>query len=210
MTTRELPGMSSLSKTEPNKKSRTGWRRRKKTPSGGAWVLPVSQVPQYFPHCSTQSVPWECLRKWISPQEVPGALSGFTLVLGAWHLQPCDHTTPGKTWQEFPKKKKKEDAQQALCDKEDKLQRKEAEKKRPKIGSFVKGQGVGNWIEPRPAQYALNKINNLEYIKLDYFTIRGCRDTAADSNKSISQDTMTFAQFKDTLAIRPLTAMRPS
>ncbi|KAH9045971.1 hypothetical protein EDB84DRAFT_1265768 [Lactarius hengduanensis] len=103
-----------------------------------------------------------------------------------------------------------EDAQQALRDKEAEQQRKEAEKKKPKIGSFVRGQGVSNWIEPRPAQYALNKINGLEYIELDYFTIKGCRDAAADSHKSISQDTMAFAHFEDTLALRPLAAVRPS
>ncbi|KAH9018588.1 hypothetical protein EDB85DRAFT_2075909 [Lactarius pseudohatsudake] len=99
-----------------------------------------------------------------------------------------------------------EDAQQALRDKEAEQQRREAEKKKPKIGSFVKGQGVANWIEPRPAQYALNKISNLEYIELDYFTIRGCRDATADTHKSISQDTLAFAQVEDTLAIHPLTA----
>ncbi|KAH9165592.1 hypothetical protein EDB89DRAFT_1858171, partial [Lactarius sanguifluus] len=49
-----------------------------------------------------------------------------------------------------------------------------------------------------------------EYIELDYFTIKGCRDAAADSHKSISQDTMAFAQFEDTLALRPLAAVRPS
>ncbi|KAH9018562.1 hypothetical protein EDB85DRAFT_1873638 [Lactarius pseudohatsudake] len=103
-----------------------------------------------------------------------------------------------------------EDTQQALRDKEAEQQRREAEKKKPKIGSFVKGQGVANWIEPCPAQYTLNKISNLEYIELDYFTIRGCRDAAADTHKSISQDTLAFAQVEDTLAIRPLAAVRPS
>ncbi|KAH9166461.1 hypothetical protein EDB89DRAFT_2130125 [Lactarius sanguifluus] len=53
-----------------------------------------------------------------------------------------------------------ETAQQALRDKEAEQLRKEAERKRPKIGSFVRGQGVSNWIEPHPAQYALNKVNS--------------------------------------------------
>ncbi|KAH9020912.1 hypothetical protein EDB84DRAFT_1441643 [Lactarius hengduanensis] len=92
-----------------------------------------------------------------------------------------------------------EDAQQALRDKEAEQQRREAEKKKPKIGSFVKGQGVANWIEPRPAQYALNKSATWS-----------CRDAAADTHKSISQDTLAFAQVEDTLAIRPLAAVRPS
>ncbi|KAH9016308.1 hypothetical protein EDB85DRAFT_1875065 [Lactarius pseudohatsudake] len=101
-----------------------------------------------------------------------------------------------------------EDAQQALRDKEAEQQRREAEKKKPKIGSFASPTGSSH--AQRPAQYALNKISNLEYIELDYFTIRGCRDAAADTHKSISQDTLAFAQVEDTLAIRPLAAVRPS
>ncbi|KAH9021352.1 hypothetical protein EDB85DRAFT_1871917 [Lactarius pseudohatsudake] len=103
-----------------------------------------------------------------------------------------------------------EDAQQAQRDREDEEQRREAEKKKPKIGSFVRGRGVSNWIEPRPAQYALNKIHNLEYVELDYFTLKGCRDAAADANKSISQDTLAFARLEDTIAVRPLAAMKTS
>ncbi|KAI9428398.1 hypothetical protein H4582DRAFT_1788277, partial [Lactarius indigo] len=70
-------------------------------------------------------------------------------------------------------------------------------------------KGISNWIEPCPAQYALNKINNLEYVKLDY-TIRGCRDAAADSHRLVNQDTMAFTQLEDTLAIRLLSTVRPS
>ncbi|KAH9007886.1 hypothetical protein EDB85DRAFT_1884186 [Lactarius pseudohatsudake] len=103
-----------------------------------------------------------------------------------------------------------EDAQQALRDKEAEEQRNKAEKKKPKIGSFVKGRGVANWVEPRPAQYALNKINNREYVELDYFTLKGCREAATDANQSISQDTLAFARLNDTLAVRPLAAMKTS
>ena len=41
---------------------------------------------------------------------------------------------------------------------------------------------ISEWIEPRPVQYAINKVNSLEYIKLDYFTTRGCRDASTNTN----------------------------
>ncbi|KAH9057020.1 hypothetical protein EDB83DRAFT_2520964 [Lactarius deliciosus] len=101
-----------------------------------------------------------------------------------------------------------EDAQQAQRNKEEEEQRRETEKKKPKIGSFVRGQGIGNWIKPCPAQYALNKIHNLEYIELDYFTLKGCRDVAAEASRSISQDTLAFAHLEDTIAVRPLATVK--
>jgi hypothetical protein len=50
----------------------------------------------------------------------------------------------------------------------------------------------------------------LEYIELDYFTTRGCREAGTDTNHSISHDTLTFTQLDDSIAIRPLAAIRPS
>ncbi|KAH9022775.1 hypothetical protein EDB85DRAFT_1871191 [Lactarius pseudohatsudake] len=103
-----------------------------------------------------------------------------------------------------------EDAQQILRDKETEEQRKEVEKKKPKLNPFDPNCTLGKYIEPRPAQYALNKINNLEYVELDYFTLKGCKDASADANKSISQDTLTFTQVEGSFAIRPLAAIKPS
>ena len=65
-------------------------------------------------------------------------------------------------------------------------------------------------INPRPAPYALGKVRNLEYIKLDYFTIRGCREVQMDNYKSISHDTLAFMQLKDTIVIHPLALLHPS
>ncbi|KAI9432911.1 hypothetical protein H4582DRAFT_2061276 [Lactarius indigo] len=103
-----------------------------------------------------------------------------------------------------------EDAQQALWDKETEEQCKEVEKKRLKLNPFNPNHSLGKYIEPRPAQYALNKINNLEYIELDYFTLRGCKEAAGNSNKSVSQDTLAFTQVEGSFAIRPLAVIRPS
>ncbi|KAH9019481.1 hypothetical protein EDB85DRAFT_1896623 [Lactarius pseudohatsudake] len=103
-----------------------------------------------------------------------------------------------------------EAAQDAQREKEAEDQRREAEKKKPKMNTFDPRRCLRAWIEPRPAQYAINKINNLEWVKLDYFTLKGCRDAAADSNKSSNQDTLAFTQLGGTIAMRPLTAMAPA
>ena len=60
------------------------------------------------------------------------------------------------------------------------------------------------------AYNALNKLDSLEYIELDYFTMKGCRDAGVDADKSISHDTLTFMQLGDTFALRPLATQRPS
>ena len=75
---------------------------------------------------------------------------------------------------------------------------------------FDPDQAVNEMINPRPAPYALGKVGNLEYIKLDYFTIRGCREVQMDNYKSISHDTLAFMQLKDTIVIHPLALLRPS
>jgi hypothetical protein len=103
-----------------------------------------------------------------------------------------------------------EEAQQAQREKEAEEMCKEADKKKPKLNAFDPKRSVEKWIEPRPVSYALNKLNNLEYVELDYFTTRGCKDAAADNNKSVSHDTLAFTQMGDTFALRPMAALRPS
>ncbi len=103
-----------------------------------------------------------------------------------------------------------EDVQHTQLEKEAEEQRREAEKKKPKLNTFDPNRRINKWVEPRPAPYALNKINALEYIELDYFTLRGCREASFDTSKSISHDTLAFTQLEDTIAIRPMAALRPS
>ena len=106
--------------------------------------------------------------------------------------------------------REEEDVQRALLEKDEAELRKETEKKKPKLEPFDRERRIGKWIQPRPSSYALNKLNNLEYVELDYFTPKGCRDAATDSSKSVSHDTLAFTQVGDTFAIRPMAAIRPS
>ena len=105
---------------------------------------------------------------------------------------------------------KEEDIRHARCNREDEEQCQEAEKKKPKLNPFNDDATCDNWIELRPSSYALSKIGNLEYVELDYFTIKGCKEAATDANGSVSHDTLAFTQLKDTIAICPLASLRPS
>ncbi|KAH9019642.1 hypothetical protein EDB85DRAFT_1873002 [Lactarius pseudohatsudake] len=102
------------------------------------------------------------------------------------------------------------DARLAQQLKEAEEQRKEADRKKLKLNPFDPERVISDWIEPRPAPYAINKLNNLEYIELDYFTVKGCNEASADTNKSISHDTLAFTQVDDTITMRPLAAIKPS
>ena len=55
-------------------------------------------------------------------------------------------------------------------------ERAEGEKKKLKMKDFDDATTVGNYIAPRPAQYALWRIEDFEYVELWYFTPEGCSD----------------------------------
>ena len=102
------------------------------------------------------------------------------------------------------------EAQQRQHEKEAEDRRKEIESKKPKIDTFDPDRAVSETIDPRPAPYALSKVRNLEYIELDYFMMKGCREAQMDNYKSISHDTLAFMQLEDTIVIHPLASLRPS
>jgi hypothetical protein len=53
-------------------------------------------------------------------------------------------------------------------------ERAELLKKRPKMRDFVIGKKISNSIAPRPSTFALNKLENFEYVELWYFSPDGC------------------------------------
>jgi hypothetical protein len=103
-----------------------------------------------------------------------------------------------------------EDARRVQREEEAADLRREAEKKKPKLNAFDPNRRVASWIEDRPCTYALNKIKNLQYVELDYFTRRGRREAATDAFRSINLDTFGFAQIDDSFGIRPLAAQNSS
>ncbi|KAI9430655.1 hypothetical protein H4582DRAFT_1823787 [Lactarius indigo] len=102
------------------------------------------------------------------------------------------------------------DAQLAQRQKEAEDQHREAEKRKPEFNDFDPDRVIGDWIESRPALYAINKLNSLEYIELDYFTTKGCNEANTDTSGAVSQDTLAFTQLDDTITVWPLAAVRSS
>ncbi|KAH8978588.1 hypothetical protein EDB92DRAFT_1807283 [Lactarius akahatsu] len=102
------------------------------------------------------------------------------------------------------------DAQLALRQKEAEDQLWEAERKKPKLNDFDPNRVISDWIEPRPAPYAINRLNSLEYVELDYFTTKGCIEAGADTAESANLDTLAFTQLDGTISVRPLAAVRSS
>ncbi|KAG2745658.1 hypothetical protein P692DRAFT_20876882 [Suillus brevipes Sb2] len=49
---------------------------------------------------------------------------------------------------------------------EEQLEKREAEKKKPKINDFDDGAVIADIIIPRPSQYVIQKIKNMEYVEL--------------------------------------------
>src|SRR6266545_607389 len=75
-------------------------------------------------------------------------------------------------------------------EKEDEDARREAERKKPKINDFDPDLVVPGHITPHPSSYALNKIKNLQYVELDYFTIKGCNKALLECEMTSNHDTL--------------------
>ncbi|KAG2104381.1 uncharacterized protein F5147DRAFT_762130 [Suillus discolor] len=72
-------------------------------------------------------------------------------------------------------------------------ERTEAEKKKPKMNGFEHASSVGDYLTPRPAQYAIQKLTNFEYVELWYFSPEGCKD-ALKSSRSVADNDMSITE----------------
>ncbi|KAF8973554.1 hypothetical protein BDZ97DRAFT_1775694, partial [Flammula alnicola] len=62
---------------------------------------------------------------------------------------------------------------------------------------------------PRPSTFAINKLRELEYVELYYFTPEGLAE-AATHDHSATRDALTFAQIDGTTILRPSSTSNPS
>ncbi|KAG1870481.1 hypothetical protein C8R48DRAFT_770932 [Suillus tomentosus] len=84
----------------------------------------------------------------------------------------------------------------------------EAAKKKPKMNGFDEVSSVGDSIAPRPSQYAIQKLNNFDYVELWYFSPEGCKE-ALRTARSIADD-FGLTRVDDQLTIRPAYAFKAS
>jgi hypothetical protein len=87
--------------------------------------------------------------------------------------------------------------------------RREREKKRPKINDFDLNSSVGSYITPRPSTYAINKLENFDYVELFYFTREGCLD-ALNNQRTEADDAYGLSKIGDLVSFRSISAVRAS
>ncbi|KAJ7076770.1 hypothetical protein B0H15DRAFT_790221 [Mycena belliarum] len=100
---------------------------------------------------------------------------------------------------------------QAELDAEAAAEKREADKKKPKLNDFDSTKGVGDSIAPRPSSFALRKLERFEYVELWYFTREGCTDAAASAaSKTINEDALALAKLDDFVGLRPAASFSAS
>src|SRR5271156_245834 len=119
----------------------------------------------------------------------------------AWNQQVADDAAAAQ--QQVPQQQMLEDpVPQALPVPEE--DRDDAEKKKPKMKDFDDATTVGNYIAPRPAQYALRRIEDFEYVELWYLTTEGCSDA------SQHDDAFGLAKVDDMVTLKSFSSIRAS
>jgi len=89
---------------------------------------------------------------------------------------------------------------QALKDREAEEEKREKEKKRPKINSLADDRAAPTDSIARPSPYAIERLKQLRYVPLHYFTVEGC-DEAAHNNDFLAKDTFTISTDDDVLLL---------
>ncbi|KAG2050957.1 hypothetical protein BDR06DRAFT_890770 [Suillus hirtellus] len=100
-----------------------------------------------------------------------------------------------------------EDAECAQHEAEAEREHLEAEKKKPKMNGFNEVSSVGDYLTPCPAQYAIQKLTNFEYIELWYFSPESCRD-ALKSLHLIAENDLSIMRTDDQLTLQPTSAFK--
>ena len=85
----------------------------------------------------------------------------------------------------------------------------EAERKKPAMRDFDDTTTVGNYIAPRPAQYALRRIEEFEYVELWYFTPEGCSD-ATQHQPTQNEDAFGLSRVNNMVALRSVASIKAS
>ena len=88
-------------------------------------------------------------------------------------------------------------------------ERVEGEKKKLKMKDFNEAVSVGNYIAPRPSQYALRRLEDFEYVELWYFTPEGCSD-ATQLQTTQHDDTFGLTKVDDFVTLKSISSVKAS
>lgn len=97
-----------------------------------------------------------------------------------------------------------EDTRRREEERQEEEERREQEQKKPKINDFEEGKMVGNYVAPRPSQFAIDKLKSFNYVELWYFTPEGCA-TAHEVDRALSEDAYGHTRLDDLIPEADLT-----
>ena len=80
------------------------------------------------------------------------------------------------------------------------------EKKRPKINDFDTNSLVGSYITPCPSTYAINKLENFDYVELFYFTCEGCLNAQSNLHTE-ADDAYGLSKINDFVSLRSISTV---
>ncbi|KAF8950344.1 hypothetical protein BDZ97DRAFT_1896381 [Flammula alnicola] len=80
---------------------------------------------------------------------------------------------------------------------------------KPRIRDFEANLPLPSTAIPRPSNFAINKLRELEYVELYYFTPEGLAE-AITYDHSATHDALTFAQIDGTIVLCPSSTSNPS
>lgn len=131
----------------------------------------------------------------------------------AWDQQVADDAAALEAQQQLQNQQQPQDQQQvAPLDPPGPPQVAEganAEKKKAKMKDFDDNATVGNYIAPRPTQYALRRLEEFEYVELWYFTPEGCSD-ATQHQLTQCDDTFGLAKVDNMVALKSISSLKAS
>ncbi|KAG1724164.1 uncharacterized protein EDB91DRAFT_1062977, partial [Suillus paluster] len=135
----------------------------------------------------------------------------LTQMIDGWR---CEHQERIDLWQEQVENETRaerelEERTRAERELEEENEHCEAEKKKPKINNFDTNTLVADVLVPRPSQFTLQKIKNMEYVELWYFSPDGCRD-AFDSSRSSAEDVFGLTKVDGFIAFKPVSSFKAS
>jgi hypothetical protein len=121
----------------------------------------------------------------------------------AWDLQVLADVAEQEEQQRL--NQAEEDRLRAEDERQKDDEQKELEKKRPKINDFNDDRMVGDFVMPRPSQFAIGKLKSFNFIELWYFTEEGCSE-AQESNRTLPEDAYGITRVDDLVALKPVVA----
>ena len=82
-------------------------------------------------------------------------------------------------------------------------------KKRPTFVDFDLNAPIASRVPHSPSEYAIGKVENIEYVELWYFTTEGCKE-AGKATPSVADETFGLLKTNSGIALQPLKATKAS